>query len=69
VIALFKELEIIGSLGMPAARFPAMLGMVESGKIQPGRLVQGTVSIEEATDLLVGMGTSSPSGMLVINQW
>jgi threonine dehydrogenase-like Zn-dependent dehydrogenase len=68
-LLLFKELEIIGSLGMPAARFPAMLRMVDSGKIHPGRLVQGTVSIEEAGDVLAGMATSSPSGMRVINQW
>ena len=68
-LLLFKELEIIGSLGMPAARFPAMLRMVDSGKIHPGKLVQGTVSIEEAGDVLAGMATSSPSGMRVINQW
>jgi D-arabinose 1-dehydrogenase-like Zn-dependent alcohol dehydrogenase len=65
----FKELEIIGSLGMQAARYPAMLRMVESGKIQPGKLVQGTVRIEEAGDVLATMGTSSPSGTRVINQW
>ena len=68
-LILFKELEIIGSLGMQAARYPAMLRMVESGKIQPGKLVQGTVRIEEAGDVLATMGTSSPSGTRVINQW
>ena len=68
-LIVFKELEIIGSLGMQAARYPAMLRMVESGKIQPGKLVQGTVRIEEAGDVLAKMGTSSPSGTRVINQW
>jgi len=68
-LILFRELEIIGSLGMQAARYPAMLRMVESGKIQPGKLVQGTLRIEEVGDVLAGMGSSSPSGLLVINEW
>jgi hypothetical protein len=54
---------------MQAVRYPAMLRMVESGRIQPGKLVQGTVRIEEASDVLTSMGTSSPSGTRVINQW
>lgn len=68
-LILFKELKIIGSFGMQAARYPAMLRMVESGKLHPGKLVQGTVRIEDAGEVLAGMGTSSPSGLRVINQW
>jgi D-arabinose 1-dehydrogenase-like Zn-dependent alcohol dehydrogenase len=68
-LLLFKELEIIGSLGMPAARFPAMLRMVQSGRIHPGRLVHGTLSLEDAGGVLGGMGASSPSGMQVIDRW
>ena len=68
-LIVFKELEIIGSLGMQAARYPAMLRMVESGKIQPGELVLATVRIEEASDVLASIGTSSPSGTRVINEW
>jgi len=43
--------------------------MVESGKIHAGKLVQGTVRIEEAGDVPASMGTSSPSGTRVINRW
>jgi D-arabinose 1-dehydrogenase-like Zn-dependent alcohol dehydrogenase len=68
-LIVFKELEIIGSLGMQARRYPEMLRTVESGKIHPGKLVQGTVRIEEAGDVLASMGTSSPSGTRVINHW
>jgi threonine dehydrogenase-like Zn-dependent dehydrogenase len=68
-LIVFKELEIIGSLGRPAARYPAMLRMVESGQIQPGRLVQGTVRIEEAGEVLAGKATSREPGMRVISQW
>jgi len=68
-LIVFKELEIIGSLGMQAARYPAMLRMVEAGMVQPGKLVQGTLRIEEAGDALAAMGTSSPPGIRVINEW
>lgn len=68
-LIVFKEIRVVGSLGMPAVRFPAMLRMVESGMIQPGQLVQGTISIEEAGDALAGMATTSPPGMYVINSW
>ena len=68
-LIVFKEIEFIGSLGMQAARYPAMLRMVESGKLQPGKLVQGTLPIEQAGDVLASMGSSSPSGARVINQW
>jgi threonine dehydrogenase-like Zn-dependent dehydrogenase len=68
-LILFKELSVIGSLGMQAARYPAMLRMVESGKLTPGKLVTGTVPIEQAGDVLAAMGSSGPIGARVINQW
>lgn len=68
-LILFKELQVIGSLGMQAARYPAMLRMVEAGMIRPGKLVESTVGIEQAGDVLATMGTSSPPGIRVINQW
>ena len=42
-LLLFKELQIIGSIGMQAARYPAMPRMVESGKLHPEKLVSGTL--------------------------
>jgi D-arabinose 1-dehydrogenase-like Zn-dependent alcohol dehydrogenase len=66
---VFKELKFIGSLGMQAARFPAMLHMVESGKLQPGKLITGTVAIEEAGAALAGVGKFSTIGMTVITKW
>lgn len=68
-LIVFKEIEFIGSLGMQAARYPAMLRMVESGKLQPGKLVQGTLPIEEAGEVLESMGHFNPVGTRVINQW
>jgi alcohol dehydrogenase len=66
---VFKELSFIGSFGMQAARFPAMLRMVESGKLHPGKLITGTVAIEEAGAALAGMGKFATIGMTVITKW
>ena len=66
---MFKELELVGSFGMQAARFPAMLQMVEAGLLQPGQLVHGTMPIEDAGAALAAMGVSSPPGIRVIDQW
>jgi D-arabinose 1-dehydrogenase-like Zn-dependent alcohol dehydrogenase len=66
---VFKELQFIGSLGMQAARYPAMLRMVESGKLHPGKLITGTVPLEEAGAVLARMGQFSTLGMTVITKW
>ena len=68
-LIVFKELTVLGSLGMPAARYPSMLRMVESGKLRPGKLVTDTVSIEEAGGVLASMGEAAPIGTRVINRW
>jgi D-arabinose 1-dehydrogenase-like Zn-dependent alcohol dehydrogenase len=68
-LIVFRELEMIGSFGMQAARYPAMLRMVEAGKLHPGKLVTGTVSIERAGGVLDRMSSFDTVGMQVITQW
>jgi D-arabinose 1-dehydrogenase-like Zn-dependent alcohol dehydrogenase len=65
---VFKELQGIGSVGMQAARYPAMLRMVESGALHPGKLT-GTVKIEQASGVLECMGQFADVGMTVISEW
>ncbi|TWI58175.1 zinc-dependent alcohol dehydrogenase family protein [Halalkalibacter nanhaiisediminis] len=64
-----KELSIIGSLGMQAARYPAMLQMVESNILKPEKLVTQTVKIEEAGDVLMSMGEFKTVGVTVVDRW
>lgn len=64
-----KELEIVGSHGMPAHRFADLLRMVASGALQPGRLVGKTVSLEEAGAELEAMGRFSQTGVTVIDRF
>jgi len=61
-----RELEIIGSHGMQAHRYPEMLEMIRSGRLLPQRLTTKTVSLDEAAEELVGMGRFAGIGTTVI---
>jgi D-arabinose 1-dehydrogenase-like Zn-dependent alcohol dehydrogenase len=68
-LIVLKELSIIGSLGMQAPRFPAMLRMVEAGKLKPGKLVHRTIPLEEAGGVLASMDKYGTVGVTVINKY
>ncbi|MBS2940058.1 zinc-dependent alcohol dehydrogenase family protein [Nocardioides sp. J2M5] len=61
------ELDLLGSHGMAAADYPAMLGLVESGVLQPQRLVERVVGLEEAAAMLPGFDTATVAGMTIID--
>jgi alcohol dehydrogenase len=63
------ELEIFGSHGMQAHRYPAMLHMIEAGKLQPQTLIRRTISLAEAATALPNMDNFSGIGVTIINQF
>jgi alcohol dehydrogenase len=66
---LANELEILGSHGIQAHRYPALFEMIRVGKLQPGKLVGKTVSLEESLIDLVDMNSFSGTGVTVINRF
>jgi len=64
---LSGELEIIGSHGMQAYKYPEMLQMIIDGRVEPGRLIEKTISLEEAAVCLPNMDAFAHKGVLVIN--
>ena len=61
------ELEIVGSHGMAAHDYPAMLALVAAGRLRPDLLVTRRLSLEEAAVALPAMGQPSyPAGISVI---
>ena len=61
------ELEIVGSHGMAAHDYPAMLGLVASGRLRPDLLVTRTITLDEAAAALPAMGEPGfPAGVTVI---
>ena len=64
---LSKELEIIGSHGMQAHRYPQMLEMIRSGRLQPERLLGRTITLDESVHALPAMDRETSLGVTVIN--
>jgi len=64
-----RELEILGSHGMQAHRYPDMLAMVASGVLKPEKLVGSTISLEESLIALTEMDSFKGSGVTVIDRF
>ena len=68
-VIVLKELQITGSVGMQAPHFPAMLKMVEAGRLKPGKLVHKTIGLEDASGVLESMDKYGTLGVTVINKY
>lgn len=64
-----RELEIIGSHGMQAHRYPEMLEMIRMGKLEPQKLIGITVTLEESVIELADMNSFSGTGVTVIDRF
>jgi alcohol dehydrogenase len=64
-----KELEIYGSHGMQAYKYPALLAMIQAGKLSPQKLVGKRISLEESLDDLVKMDNFAALGVTVIDKF
>jgi alcohol dehydrogenase len=60
------ELEILGSHGMAAHEYPAMLDAIVSGRIDPRILVGRTIGLDKAPRALAELDASAHPGMTVI---
>ena len=68
-LVLANELEIIGSHGMQAFKYPEILRMISDGKLHPEKLIDRTISLEESTTALPNMNNFENKGILVINSF
>jgi len=63
------ELVLIGSQGMPALGYGAMLTMVEAGHLKPGTLVSRTLGLDEVGAVLESMDSYGTLGIPVIDRY
>ncbi|MEX5270675.1 zinc-dependent alcohol dehydrogenase family protein [Kocuria sabuli] len=61
------ELDLLGSHGMAAADYPAMMSLIEQGALQPQRLIERTIGLEEAAALLPVFDRATVAGMTMID--
>jgi alcohol dehydrogenase len=64
-----KEIEIRGSHGMQAHRYPEMLKMILDGRLEPERLVGQKVTLEESVGILCSMNEFHTQGVAVIDRF
>lgn len=63
------ELEIYGSHGMQAHNYPALLQMIEAGKLQPQKLLGQMISLGDAATALPKMDQFPNIGIQIINRF
>lgn len=63
-----RELEVLGSHGMQASRYPEMLELILDGRLDPGRLVTRRIPLSEVTEALPDMGSLGRPGVTVIDR-
>ncbi|MEX5260760.1 alcohol dehydrogenase catalytic domain-containing protein [Kocuria sp. CPCC 205263] len=61
------ELDLLGSHGMAAADYPAMMALIEQGALQPQKLIERTIGLDEAAELLPVFDTATVAGMTMID--
>ena len=66
---LAHELEILGSHGMQAHRYDAMMTMIEAGKLAPEKLIGKRVTLEASIDALMRMDRFDVNGVTVITEF
>lgn len=63
-----RELQILGSHGMPAHDYPRLLEEVVTGRLDPSRFITRTVGLGDVPDSLAAMSepATAPAGVTVI---
>lgn len=64
-----KEVEIIGSHGMPIADYNPIFNLIKSKKIDPSLLIDRTVNLEKIHQELLKMDNYRNSGMVIIDHF
>jgi alcohol dehydrogenase len=61
------ELDLLGSHGMAAADYPAMMALIRDGALQPQRLIERTIGLEDAAAALPLFDRATVAGMTMID--
>jgi alcohol dehydrogenase len=65
-VVVAHELEVVGSHGMAAVDYPAMLDLVIRGALDPAALVGRVVGLDEAGAALAALDHPGPPGITVV---
>ncbi|GAA2692760.1 zinc-dependent alcohol dehydrogenase family protein [Actinoplanes palleronii] len=61
------ELDLLGSHGMAAADYPAMMALIADGSLQPQRLIERIIGLAEAAAVLPDFDQATVAGMTMLD--
>lgn len=61
------ELDLLGSHGMAAVDYPAMMALIETGLLQPQQLIRRTIGLDEAAAMLPSFDRATVAGMTMVD--
>jgi alcohol dehydrogenase len=61
------ELDVLGSHGMAAVDYPDMMALIEQGSLQPQRLIERTIGLDEAASMLPGFDRARVAGLTIVD--
>jgi alcohol dehydrogenase len=64
-----QALTVVGSRGMPPSRADELVGLVESGAVDPGALVGREVALSAVPDRLAAMTEYGTDGVEVVTEF
>jgi threonine dehydrogenase-like Zn-dependent dehydrogenase len=64
-----RQLSVFGTRGMPAWRYPTLLSLIETGRIDVSPIVARTVPLSRATDELRAFDGPTAPGVAVITDF
>ena len=63
------EQEFVGSFGMPPHEYEEIFSMMEQGKIDPGKIVSDTITLDEVPETIASMGDYDTVGIPVCDEF
>jgi propanol-preferring alcohol dehydrogenase len=66
---VYKELKMIGSIGMAPHRYASMIPMIVNKQLTPGKMVSGEISLSQVESIFEGMTKSATTGTFVVTQF
>ena len=63
-----RQLQILGTRGLAASRFPALFAMIQAGRMDPSQLVTRSIGLEEAPAAIAEMDGYARVGVRYFNQ-
>jgi alcohol dehydrogenase len=66
-LVIARELQIRGSHGMQAHRYPALLALIQRGRLRPDRLIGRRIRLEQSLEALPAMDRFVGTGITIID--